>query len=60
MSNPCTEHFAFPEIEQCPICRAAYEGVLSKWFGQKAVENFRENCQREILLLALREAKAKR
>jgi len=60
MSNPCQEHFSFPEIETCITCRTAYEKILLKWYGEKAVENFRENCQREILLLALREAKAKR
>lgn len=60
MSNPCTEHFSFPEVESCPICRTAYEKILFKWYGEKAVQNFRENCQREILLFALREAKPRK
>lgn len=60
MSNPCTEHFTFPEIETCVVCREAYERILLKWYGEKAVQNFRENCQREILNMALKEVRPKR
>lgn len=55
--NPCIQHKAFPEIELCDTCRKAYEDVLMRWYGEKAVENFRQNAQREILLAAIRSLK---
>lgn len=50
----CKKHFTFPDIEFCSICIKAYEDVLLRWFGIKAVENFRHLSQREISLPALR------
>lgn len=50
----CKKHFLFPDIESCAKCIIAYEDVLLRWFGIKAVENFRHLSQREISLPALR------
>ena len=54
MLKSCDKHRTFPDIENCSDCKESYEIVLMRWFGMKAVENFRLNYQREICLPAMR------
>jgi LPS sulfotransferase NodH len=49
----CRKHRNFPDLESCIICITNYENILRRWFGEKAVENFRLHYQREIIPMAL-------
>ena len=57
MLKDCKIHKSFPDIESCSDCKESYEIVLRRWFGERAVENFRLHYQREVNLQVMRMVK---
>jgi len=50
----CLRHIDVPDLKRCKTCRKEYEEVILRWHGEKAVEEFRTELQKELILEELR------